>query len=117
VSIKKKLLIFLYLTARSFVPTFLDKDESGSWRRDWVVTPRVLAASSCGMHQTLAKCSALTPFDLPAETACIVANAVAKTTDTLVSNISQASSSFETLPNAIAAWDTQAFSVAFVAKQ
>jgi hypothetical protein len=68
--------------------------------------PRVQAASLCGMHQTLDKCSALTPFELPAETACIVANAVANISDTLASKISQASSSFETLPEAIAAWDT-----------
>ena len=101
VSEKKKLLIFLYHTARSFVPTFLERDESGSGQRDWVVTFRVCAASSCGMHQTLAKCSALTPFDLPADTAAIVANADFNCAERLASNMSQAESSIETLPTAM----------------
>jgi hypothetical protein len=101
VSEMKKLLIFLYRTARSFVPTFLERGESGSCQRDWVLTFRVCVASSCGMHQTLAKCSALTPLDLPEDTAAIVANAVTNCAEILASNISQAESSIETLPAAI----------------
>ena len=40
------------------------------------------------------------------QVACIVANSVANISDTLASKISQALSSFETLPKAIAVWDT-----------
>jgi hypothetical protein len=59
----------------------------------------VQAASSCGMHHTFAKSSALTPLDLPAESAAIVANAVVNIAEAFSINMSQAVSSIDTLPN------------------
>ena len=66
-----------------------------------MVICKVWAASSFGMLHTLDRCSALIPFDLPAETAAIVAKAVASMLLKFASNKSHAESSIDTLPKAI----------------
>ncbi len=53
------------------------------------------------MHHTFAKCSALTPLDLPADTAAIVANIVVNIAETFSINMSQGVSSMDTLPKAM----------------
>ena len=70
-------LILLYLSARSLVLTFLEREKSVLYHTSWVVTDSVRAASSWGMQNTFESCSAVTPLLFPAVTEANVVKAAA----------------------------------------